>query len=399
MRLRDGICLFATWIAGVMAIATVPGTARAQASDPELRPTRGPVITYAARAGDADATAVELNPGGLALLPATSFDLVGAAAANGTIMPRRGWGLYWGAPLGFGNALGVQLSSVTRDGATGVGGQTVFRLAYALQLGRNAGLGISWAHVWDGIADGADTFDAGLSTRFGRWAGLAVTVEDFAQPHPGGLSAALPRLWTAELVVRPLGSDRLEVAVGAAHGGGDLWKKFVPRARLSVGLLTGLRLYGEAQTAPTIGPAAATNTAGTLAFDANDTRVSAGLAVDFGHARLYNAAHIYDPDSGSTDAGWAGRIDVSGQQRPSVVASTYVARVAFDGLRDDRSFLQLVRRVRALGADPHVAAVLLKIEDVPLGVARIEEVRDLVAFLRAHGKRTFAYAPSPNTRA
>jgi len=222
MRLRDGIHLVAFWVVGVTSVATVPGTARAQASDPELRPTRGPVITYAARAGDADATATELNPGALALLPASSFDLVGAAAANGTIMPRRGWGLYWGAPLGFGNALGAQLASVTRDGATGIGGQTVFRLAYGVQLGRNAGLGISWAHVWDGIAGGADTFDTGLSTRFGRWGGLALTVEDFARPHPGGLPSALPRLWTAELVVRPLGTDRLEVAVGAAHAGGDL---------------------------------------------------------------------------------------------------------------------------------------------------------------------------------
>ena len=43
--------------------------ARAQLSDPETRPTRGPLITDAHRTGDADATAVELNPGLLGMLP------------------------------------------------------------------------------------------------------------------------------------------------------------------------------------------------------------------------------------------------------------------------------------------------------------------------------------------
>ena len=42
--------------------------------------------------------------------------------------------------------------------------------------------------------------------------------------------------------------------------------------------------------------------------------------------------------------------------------------------------------------------MLFKVENVQLGTARIEEVRGLMALLRAHGKRVFAYAPSPSTR-
>src|SRR4029453_10855519 len=58
-----------------------PRTPRAKQSDPEIRPTRGPLITDAKRAGDADATAVELNPAQLGLLTAGSLELV---AAGGT---------------------------------------------------------------------------------------------------------------------------------------------------------------------------------------------------------------------------------------------------------------------------------------------------------------------------
>src|SRR5665213_2483619 len=87
--------------------------ARAQASDPELRPTRGPLITGAARAGDADATAVELNPGALGLLPAESFELIGAVADDGTTIPRRGAGVYWATPFFGHSALGLGLTPVS----------------------------------------------------------------------------------------------------------------------------------------------------------------------------------------------------------------------------------------------------------------------------------------------
>src|SRR5689334_19415799 len=70
--------------------------AHAQVSDPEVRPTRGPLITNAARAGDADATAVELNPGSLGLLPGASLELVAAGGTSASTLDsrtRRGAGL------------------------------------------------------------------------------------------------------------------------------------------------------------------------------------------------------------------------------------------------------------------------------------------------------------------
>src|SRR5580765_2728055 len=90
----------AAWLLGVAVIVgLVPRPARAQVSDPEVRPTRGPLITNAQRAGDADATAVELNPGSLGLLPGGSLELVGAGAGDSVAFARRGAGVYWGAPI------------------------------------------------------------------------------------------------------------------------------------------------------------------------------------------------------------------------------------------------------------------------------------------------------------
>src|SRR3954453_13881987 len=86
--------------------------AQAQVSDPEVRPTRGPLITNAARAGDADATAVELNPGSLGLLPGASLELVAAGGTSASTLDsrtRRGAGVYWGAPIWGPNALGFGL--------------------------------------------------------------------------------------------------------------------------------------------------------------------------------------------------------------------------------------------------------------------------------------------------
>src|SRR6476660_10321992 len=89
-------------LCGVICAVTMLGArpARAQASDPETRPTRGPFITNAARAGDADATAVELNPGAIGLLPGGSLELIATAGTSSSApdaRTRRGGGFYWAA--------------------------------------------------------------------------------------------------------------------------------------------------------------------------------------------------------------------------------------------------------------------------------------------------------------
>src|SRR6185295_13105015 len=126
-------------VALVGAFLALTGQARAQLSDPEVRPTRGPLVTDAVRAGDADATAVELNPAQLGLLTSSSLELVaagGTTASATAARTRRGVGLYWGGTVFGPNALGLGLTGVNGNSDLGIGGHTTFRLAYALRLGR-----------------------------------------------------------------------------------------------------------------------------------------------------------------------------------------------------------------------------------------------------------------------
>ena len=320
------------------------GAARAQLSDPDTRPTRGPLITDAHRAGDADATAVELNPGLLGLLPGGSLELVGATGTSGSAPAarnRRGAGLYWGAPIFGPNVIGFGLTGVTgvTDGtAFAIDGHTTLRLAYALRLGRSAAIGAAWGHIWSGRFAGTDTFDFGLTARFGRYAAVGVTLEDAWQP------SSTPRLWNAEIAVRPTGTARFELAIGAAHANADEWRRFVPRVRLSATLVDGLRLYAEGARVPVA--------AGPLALEGGaDSRVGVGMALDFG--RTGGAVGIYGrfagmgPDGGSV----AARLHVTGERGPELVGPVYVVRVALEGVDDDRAFVALVRQVRSLAAD------------------------------------------------
>ncbi len=171
-------------LAGIVMLGVA---ARAQAqlesSVPELRPTRGPQITGAVRAGDADATALELNPGLMGLLPAGSLQLVGSVAGEGAVIPRRGAGLYWATPIFGGSSIGLALSRVASAGAAGIDGHTNFRLGYALRIGRSFALGAAWAHQWGGLYTGTDTLDLGLAFRVGRYVAFGAVVEDVPAPN------------------------------------------------------------------------------------------------------------------------------------------------------------------------------------------------------------------------
>jgi len=377
-----------------VALTLAAAPARAQTADSEARPTRGVHLAGATRAGDADATGVELNPAQLGLLPAASLALAADLWGEQAALPGRGGGLFAAAPVFGSSGLGLGLSRVWATPRLAVDEHTTLRLAYALGLGPFVALGASWGHVWGSSPfAGTDTFDLGLSARAGRHVALGLVVEDVGAPHPGAARAGLPRLWAGDLTLRPLGTNRLEATVGATHAEGDLWRWIVPHARLAALVSPGLRVYAEGTTLPRGGQFA-------LASGA-DYEAEHGLALDLDHVGLTAGARLGFPGTGggSDDGGAALLLRAEGARRAPLVATAYVARVKLEGLDSDAAFIELVRRLRALATDRGVAAVLLRLDDVQLGLGRIEELRDLVAVLRAHGKRVYAYGAFPSTRA
>ena len=163
------------------------------------------------------------------------------------------------------------------------------------------------------------------------------------------------------------------------------------RAPVWVTLVDGLRLYGEGERVP----AGSAVGAGRRRRQPGGRRPGDGLRAA---SAARSACTAPSPARAATAAASRRALHVSAERGPELVGPAYVVRVSLEGLDDDRAFVALVRGVRALAADKPVAAVLFKIENVELGTARIEELRGLMAFLRAHGKRVFAYAPSPSTR-
>ena len=347
--------------------------------------TRGVYIPWRTIAGDADASAVELNPGQLAQLNASSLVLVGDPSSSNAALPGRGVGLLFGAELWSHNYFGIGLQGIAESAAPLLGGRTKFQLGYALRLGRTFGIGISWAHIFGSTYDGVDSLDAGASWRLARGVALGVVAQDFNQSH------GLQRAWTGELAIRPLGTDRLEVAAAAVHVEGLPWHAVAPRFRLAARVADGLRPFAEVESLPSARDNALSSAA--------DYRVTAGLWLDFDHLGIGGAVRRLRTDAAGGDA-WGGSVflRISGDRFPSLADTRHIERVDLSKVHSDRDFLALAVQLRTMAADDAVAGLLLKVEDLELGYARIEEIRDLLAALRARGKKVFAYVVYPAMR-
>jgi len=370
--------------AGAQTLADLP--------DVGFRPTRGVFVPDASRSGQADATAVELNPGQLGLLK--HADVVAIADLwNGRVaLPGRGEALMLATPLAGGLGLGAGLQHMSAGNGWRISGTSKFQLGLGLG-GRNFGVGATWAHLFGGDVAGTDTFDLGASARLFGVLALGAVVEDVGRPRLSNAAEPLPRRWLGELTVRPLGTDRLELAVAALHRGGDSWSRVGARLRAGLRLGGAWRVFSDVELAPRRGGAG-------VAENGTDTRATLGFTATFDHASLTMAGRkAFVPDAAPGD-GWGGALVIHhmvDRNLPSLSA-TKVVRLDLDHLESERTFLSSVLRLRALARDPGIAGVVLRIEDLGLGVGRIEELRELVAELRARGKKVIAYVAYPSTR-
>ena len=380
-------------LAGCLAIwtQTARGQTLADVPDASFRSTRGVYVPAGARAGDADATATELNPGQLSLLGHADVAAVLDGWRARAAMAGRGAGLFAAAPLTGAAGLGLGLQRVLA-GDIGAGGYTKFQLALGLG-GRNFGLGASWAHLFGDGVGGVDTFDLGMAARPARRVALGAVVEDVGRPRLPGAADRLPRRWVGELVLRPTGSDRVEIAAAALHLGGDPWSRTGSRFRAGVRVGGGWRLFSELELSPR-------RPLPGLAADGTDTRLTVGFSADFDHASVALAARRAFVPASEPGAEWGGAFVVHHTVERNVpsVDTPRAVRLPLHHLESDRAFVDLALRMRSLARDPGVAAVLLVIDELQIGTGRIEELRDLVAELRRRGKRVVAYVTYPETR-
>jgi hypothetical protein len=190
-------------------------------------PTVGLTLPGAPLAGEADATSTVTNPASLTFLGGTHLALaVTGHALGGVTAGGTGIGGYLAAPLavpflprlGFGVAL--EKLYPPRDVLAPDPGQPLrLTFAAAWAMGRWLSAGVSYRSFHGegvGSLDGVSTWDAGLAARLDRHLALGVVVHDLIPPLVEG--APLERRYDAEVVVRPTGTDRLELGLAAAIG-------------------------------------------------------------------------------------------------------------------------------------------------------------------------------------
>jgi protease IV len=387
-------------IAALFVLASIVGASlRARAADVPASPFRGVKVPGGALAGDADGAAVELNPGQLGVLPGASSALVVDYWGKDVQRPGRGGALMLGTPLVFGTALGAGFQWL-RPSLPGMPGDyQKLQLGLAVRLGRGAGFGASWEHVFSTGLSTTDSFAFGLGVRVSSMLAAAVVVRDVARPHVAAGVPDLPREWDFEATLRPLATDRLEIAGGVRLLQGDQTTA-LPRARVSARLARGLSIFGEMDWPHY--RAAQMQADGSRLTPPADYAATVGLTIE--EERLgATLAGVGNWRAGSEDSAGLGpggsfMLRSFPTRHPPLWANSYVARVKLVDLEADRNFLALVIRLRRLGDDPAVVGVLLDIEETGLGLGRIEELRALVADLRRR-KPVLAHLTQPDTRA
>jgi protease-4 len=361
-------------------------------------PFRGALIPAAAVAGDADATSVEVNPGQLGLLDGASAALVFDHWSDDLPLAGRGTALLAGTPLFLGLTLGAgfqwlrpTLPAPTNDDFSKL------QLGLGWRLGRALGLGVGWEHLFGGPSGGRGSVTLGMGLRLHPALALGAVVRDVGRPRPAEGADRLPRRWEGELALRPLGTSRLEVALGLRYDEGADDRPLRPRGRLSLRIRRGLVLFGEVDAArdervSALDPAAAPSRV--------DWSLRAGLDVAMDRVGLTAAAVSSASGVGEGDTATPGGSFVlhsAPTRRAPVVAVGHIERVKLSGLGGDGGFLQMVVTLRRLADDPTVVAVLLEIEGLDLGAGRVDELRALVEALRRR-KPVVASLTSAGTR-
>ena len=285
----------------------------AQASDPELRPTRGPYITGAVRAGDADATARGAEPG-------PAGPVARRQLAAGRLSAGEGCGASRGAAPGF--------TGRRRSSAAARLGLALSRVAGGRRGRRRR------AHQFSAALRAAPRARVRARRRLGAPVGRPVRRRRHLRPRPGvpasgryvAFGAVLEDVPAADRrpawCCRGCGSPSWRCARRAPTGSSWRSAPRTPkathgagwcRARGSVVTVTrGLRLYGDAQRA------AARDA---LAFGGAATcRLGFGLALDLDHVGRCWGRRSSSRASGRDGVGVAARLHVSGERAAGLAA-------------------------------------------------------------------------------
>jgi protease IV len=388
-----------------LVIAGSATAAHAQSVDRRYaeEPTGGLALPLAPLAGEHDGRAVVQNPGGLSLLRgpelALALDLQDEDAATSA---GAGFGAYVATSGGgrivprYGIGMGLEWLRPSRAQLAPDPGEPFrFTFGFALGLGPRAGLGLSWHHFSaEGALADEDTFDLGLSTRWGNHLAIGATLRDITTNRIGGIP--VQRRYELEAVTRPLATDALEVAIGGRLGETRLdvdgW------GRISVRALRGLYVVGGIESRQLY--ALETSPMGIREIETRDTRATLGVEVSFGGFGMAAYGTGVRDDRGKSHVlGTSLLVRASSLGPPSIIGrSKHIERVELSGNISTRELTRHIVRLRAIARDPSAKAVVVMFDGVDAGWASLQELRAELLALRRAGKKVFAYMVSGTGR-
>ncbi|HEV7558367.1 MAG TPA: signal peptide peptidase SppA [Kofleriaceae bacterium] len=375
---------------GGSSIAHAQGVDRRYAEEP----TGGVAMPATPLAGEQDARAVSMNPGGLSFLRGPEVSAVldlqdpDVATSSGA-----GFGLFAGGAFSgkYGYGIGLEWLRPARSQLEPDPGQPV-RLTWASSY---RGLGVSWHHYFDdGPLGGKDTFDAGLSTRWGNYLAIGAAVRDINAPTIGGVP--VQRRYELEVSARPFATDRLELAAGGRIGEtrGDLdgWGRVSVRAARGV--------YVHAQLESNALHVLEDTTTSVADVDGREIRATVGVELSLGTFGASVFGSGLRNERGERHAlGSTIVLRASAVGEPSMLGhSDHIERVELTGDIGVRELTALVMRLRAIARDASAKALVVTFDGVSSGWAGLQELRDEIIAVKHAGKKVFAYMVSGTGR-
>ena len=382
-------------LCATLALSAAPGVASAQAPlrqagiDLGLQPVASP----------RGSLSLVANPAGLADLGGWELRLQAASAGRGLRgSSGGGWGTFGAVPLG---PLVVATSFESRSEAATASPltpQTSSRLGLGagFALGDRVSLGAAarWLGGASGNADSPWAWDIGALARPWSWLSLGWHVTGLGDPGPVAAdgNAAFTTRYSTGIALRPFaGSDRFSAALDFEWPSGG--KISATRLTVQGRPLAGLGLGIQFASFPARGrPGAVDEQQTTLLVDAGLGRWGA----EFGVRGDDSSVH------GNGAAVLAG-VRLSKEIPPSLIDSGPRAIVVpLAGGQSERdgghSFPRLLLGLDALVDNPAVGTVVFRLDDAEFTWSQVEELRAVIARLRARGKRTVTYAATLGTR-
>jgi protease IV len=350
------------------------------------RPTTLPAFGRDA-ASNRDTTAVTTNPALLGFLPGAELRWSSLYLDEKASVPWQGHAVAFGFPipwLDVGTAL--RLDIVNPPTNARISKYEVLTFGMGIKTSSASALGFSYQHYYSESRwlHGLHSWSLGWAARPWNAVGLGVSGRNLNSPS-NGYGWALDPAWDFALSIRPFNTDVVELGVVAGYVfPRDADDYFMPRATLGFHIPSFGQIRGDVAVVDHSERRDWIATAN-VAFDFNgpDGSLEGGVTSMVGNGLGDDTKYRAGRNLGFDVAVRSFR-DSTGIEVPH-----FGVLIRLDESPSARKHVALLRRLWAIAErEPAVDAVVFELQAAPAqGTARAQELRDAIAYLRAHGKK------------